>query len=70
MARLNAAYTLRDFKIAGNQDQNIYLAGAGITWNLNRWLAMTGDVSYELTRQKGTSDTGVTRAGIGLVLRR
>ena len=70
VARLSTAYTLRDFKIAGNQDQNIYLAGAGITWNLNRWLAMTGDVSYELTRQKGTSDTGVTRAGIGLVLRR
>lgn len=70
VARLNAAYTLRDFKTAGNQNQNIYLAGAGITWNLNRWLAMTGDVSYELTRQKGTSDTGVTRAGIGLVLRR
>ena len=32
--------------------------------------AMTGDVSYELTRQSGASDTGITRAGIGLVLRR
>jgi len=28
------------------------------------------DVSYELTRESGTSDNGVTRAGIGLVLRR
>ncbi|MFC6444974.1 outer membrane beta-barrel protein [Shinella zoogloeoides] len=70
VARLSAAYTLRDFKNAGNPNQTIYLVGTGITWNINRWLAMTGDVSYELTRQRGTSDTGVTRAGIGLVLRR
>ena len=70
VARLSAAYTLRDFKVAGSQNQSIYLAGAGLTWNINRWLAMTGDDSYELTRQRGASDTGVTRAGIGLVLRR
>lgn len=70
VARLSAAYTLRDFKTVGNQNQDIYLAGAGVTWSINRWLAMTGDVSYELTRRQGTSDTGVTRAGIGLVLRR
>lgn len=70
VARLNSAYTLRDFQTAWTTDQNIYLVGAGITWNINRWLAMTGDVSYELTRQSGTTDTGITRAGIGLVLRR
>jgi hypothetical protein len=70
VARLSSAYTLRDFQTAGTTDQSIYLVGAGLTWDINRWLAMTGDVSYELTRQSGTSDTGVTRAGIGLVLRR
>ncbi|WP_411033456.1 outer membrane beta-barrel protein [Shinella sp. BYT-45] len=70
VARLSGAYTLRDFPAAGATNQSIYLVGAGITWDLNRWLAMTGDVSYELTRQSGTPDTGVTRAGIGLVLRR
>ena len=70
VARLSAAYTLRDFKNAGNPNQAIYLVGTGITWNVNRWLAMTGDVSYELTRQRGAADTGITRAGIGLVLRR
>lgn len=70
VARLSAAYTLRDFPAAGAANQNIYLAGAGLTWNINRWLAMTGDISYELTRQKGAANTGVTRAGIGLVLRR
>ncbi|WP_119256794.1 outer membrane beta-barrel protein [Shinella zoogloeoides] len=70
VARLSAAYTLRDFSTAGTANQNIYLVGAGLTWNINRWLAMTGDVSYEVTRQSGASDTGITRAGIGLVLRR
>lgn len=70
VARLSGAYTLRDFQTAGTANQSIYLAGAGLTWNINRFLAMTGDVSYELTRQSGASDTGVTRAGIGLILRR
>lgn len=70
VARLSAAYTWRDLPSALGPDQNIYLVGTGLTWNVNRWLAMTGDVSYELTRQAGASDTGVTRAGIGLVLRR
>ena len=70
VARLSSAYTLRDFSTIGSTNQSIYLVGAGITWDINRWLAMTGDVSYELTRQSGTTDTGVTRAGIGLVLRR
>ena len=70
VARLSSAYTWRDLPTALGPDQNIYLVGAGLTWNVNRWLAMTGDVSYELTRQRGASDTGVTRAGIGLVLRR
>lgn len=70
VARLSAAYTLRDFKSAGSRNQDIYTAGAGLTWNINRWLAMTGDVSHELTRQKGAADAGVTRASIGLVLRR
>nr|WP_298102510.1 outer membrane beta-barrel protein [uncultured Shinella sp.] len=69
VARLSAAYTWRNLP-GVRDDQNIYLVGTGLTWNINRWLAMTGDVSYELTRQAGASDTGVTRAGIGLVLRR
>lgn len=70
IARLTGAYTWRDFPSSGSADQNIYLVGTGLTWDLNRWLALTGDVSYELTRQSGATDTGITRAGIGLVLRR
>ncbi|MCJ8055486.1 outer membrane beta-barrel protein [Shinella curvata] len=70
VARLSAAYTWRNLPTELGPDQNIYLIGTGLTWNINRWLAVTGDVSYELTRQARASDTGVTRAGIGLVLRR
>lgn len=70
VARLSGAYTWRNFPEGSSTDQNIYLVGAGLTWDINRWLALTGDVSYELTRQSGAQDTGVTRAGIGLVLRR
>jgi hypothetical protein len=70
VARLSGAYTWRDFPSSGSADQNIYLVGTGITWDLNRWLAVTGDVSYELTSQPRGTDTGITRAGIGLVLRR
>jgi hypothetical protein len=70
VARLSGAYTWRNFPEGSSTDQNIYLVGAGLTWDINRWLALTGDVSYELTRQSGAQNTGVTRAGIGLVLRR
>lgn len=70
VARLSGIYTWRDFPSSLGADQYIYQVGTGLTWNLNRWLAMTGDVSYELTKQSGASDTGITRAGIGLVLRR
>jgi hypothetical protein len=70
VARLSGIYTWRDFSSSATEDQYVYQIGTGLTWNLNRWLAMTGDVSYELTKQSGASDTGITRAGIGLVLRR
>jgi hypothetical protein len=70
VAKLSSAYTLREFPSSASPDQTVYLVGSGVTWNVNRWLAMTGDVSYELTRQSGGPDTGITRAGVGLVLRR
>ena len=55
---------------SSSSNQNVYIVGTGLAWNFNRYLALSGDVSYELTTQKNTADTGVTRAGLGLVLRR
>ncbi|MCV3735929.1 outer membrane beta-barrel protein [Rhizobium sp. TRM96647] len=70
VARLTGSYEWRDFQTASASDQNVYIVGTGLAWNFNRYLALSGDVSYELTTQKNTEDTGVTRAGLGLVLRR
>jgi hypothetical protein len=70
VARLIGSYEWRDFPTASAADQNVYIIGTGLSWNLNRYLALSGDISYELTTQKNVADTGVTRAGLGLVLRR
>ncbi len=70
VARLLGSYEWRDFQTASSADQNVYIIGTGLAWNFNRYLALSGDVSYELTTQKNSEDTGVTRAGLGLVLRR
>ncbi|MDX3929295.1 MAG: outer membrane beta-barrel protein [Shinella sp.] len=70
VARLTGGYTWRDFPSSYGADQNVYLAGAGLTYDINRYLALTGNVSYELTTQDTGPDTKVTRAGLGLTLRR
>ncbi len=70
VARLTGSYEWRDFPTSSSSNQNVYIVGTGLAWNFNRYLALSGDVSYELTTQKNTADTGVTRAGLGLVLRR
>lgn len=69
VARLTGSATLRDFQ--GSSDNNVtWVAGAGLTWSINRYLDMTGDVEYETTTGGGGSDQDIMRAGIGLTLRR
>ncbi|MDO9417303.1 outer membrane beta-barrel protein [Pararhizobium sp.] len=69
--RLSNSVSFRNYPSANqSQDQTIYTTGAGISWNLSRYLALNGDVSYELTKQNDTPNLGVARAGIGLTLRR
>ena len=46
------------------------MVGGGLTWDINRWLALTSDLSYEVTTQRGSADTAITRAGLGLTVRR
>lgn len=70
VARLAGSYEWRDFPASSASNQNVYIIGTGLSWNLNRYVALSGDISYELTTQKNVADTGVTRAGLGLVLRR
>ncbi|MDR6758809.1 hypothetical protein J2Y48_004117 [Mycoplana sp. BE70] len=70
VARLAGSYEWRDFPTSAASNQNVYIIGTGLTWGLNRYLALSGDVSYELTAPETGANTGVTRAGLGLVLRR
>lgn len=71
VARLSAAAIRRDYPSGGfSEDETIYVAGTGLTWGLNRYLDLTGDLGYELTARKTNADTRVLRAGIGLTLKR
>lgn len=67
VARLTGRTTLRDFQREDNEIT--WVAGAGLTWNINRYLDMTGDVEYERTTGNG-ADQDILRAGLGLTLRR
>lgn len=70
IARLSNSFTFRNYPAGGASDQTVWLAGAGLTWDINRALAMTGDVSYERTSQNSGPSTDVAKIGIGLTLRR
>lgn len=68
VARLTGSATFRDFQ--GSADNNVtWITGAGLTWSINRYLDMTGDIEYETTTGGG-SDQDILRAGIGFTLRR
>ncbi len=71
VARLSSSLTLRNYPSgAASNDQKVWLAGAGLTYDINRYLALTGDVSYERTMNEGGNSTNVARIGVGLTLRR
>lgn len=68
IARLTGATTLRDFPTGS--DESTYELGAGITYRLNRYLDLTGDVTYEHEENAGSSPTKTVQIGAGLTLRR
>lgn len=67
VGRLTGGTTLRDFPDADNE--TVWVAGTGLTWNINRYLDLTGDVEYERNKRTG-GDTDTFRAGLGLTLRK
>ncbi|HEX5932922.1 MAG TPA: outer membrane beta-barrel protein [Pseudorhizobium sp.] len=67
VGRLTGGATQREFPDAA--DETTWITGAGLTWNLNRYLDLEGAVEYEYTQRTG-SDTETLRAGLGLTLRR
>ncbi len=72
LARMTGSATIRDYpdnSLTG--DQTIWATTAGLTWGLNRYLDLTGDLGYDLTTTKNaTTDNKTWRAGIGLTLKR
>lgn len=69
VARLSGSTTLRDFP-DGLSSETAWTAGAGLTWNINRFLELTGDVEFERNEHNGRDHDDIIRAGIGLTLRR
>lgn len=51
-------------------DELVYTAAAGLTWNINRYLDLTSTLGYELTTRKDGDDSQQWRAGVGLKLKR
>ena len=68
VARLTGGTTLRDFS-SGQSNETVWVAGAGISWAINRYLDLTGDVEYERASGGGADDR-ILRAGVGLTLKR
>ncbi|MBP1847012.1 hypothetical protein J2046_005294 [Rhizobium petrolearium] len=68
VARLTGSSTYRDFS-SGGSDETVWVAGAGLTWAINRYLDLTGDVEYEQA-DGGGSDERIVRAGVGLAVKR
>ncbi|NVD41575.1 outer membrane beta-barrel protein [Ensifer sp. HO-A22] len=71
VARLSNTLTIRKYPSdSRSSDETTWRTGAGLTWDMNRYLALTGDVSYERTTPDVGDATDITRVGVGLVLRR
>jgi hypothetical protein len=71
VARLTNSLTLRNYPSnARSSDETTWRTGAGLTYDINRYLALTGDVSYERTTRDQGDTTDITRVGVGLTLRR
>ncbi|WP_064694339.1 outer membrane beta-barrel protein [Rhizobium aegyptiacum] len=51
-------------------DELVYTAATGLTWNINRYLDLTSTLGYELTTRKDGDDSQQLRAGVGLKLKR
>jgi hypothetical protein len=70
VAKLTGGTIWRDYPSNSTfDDETVYDAAAGLTWGVNRYLDLTGNVGYELTSRTG-DDTRQLRAGIGLTAKR
>lgn len=67
VARLTTGLEHRNFQTSSIRDETKYTLGAGLTWNINRYLDFTTDVSYDTTPVTNNHNW---RIGAGLTLKR
>jgi hypothetical protein len=70
-AKLTGGTIWRDYPSNGNAaDETEYDAAFGLTWGINRYLDLTGNVGYQLTTRDVGDSTRQLQAGIGLTAKR
>lgn len=69
--QMNGGLTWRDYKpVSATGNERVSTIGTGLTYGINRYLDVTGDVAWERTSPSGGQATDVLRAGLGLTLKR
>lgn len=71
VARLTGGTTFTNYDgDAASSDTTAYLAGAGLTWKINRYLDATADLTYERTNYKTGTDNDTVTALVGVTAKR
>lgn len=69
--QMNGGLTWRDYRpVIATGNEQVSTIGGGLTYGINRYLDVTGDISWERTAPSGGQSTDVLRAGLGLTLKR
>lgn len=69
IARLTGTATYRDYQ-GGGSDETLYTVGPGLTWGINRYLDLKGDLGYEITDRSQGNDSRTLRGLVGLTVKR
>lgn len=71
VARLTTGTTFTRYDgDADSADSTTWLAGAGLTWKVNRYLDATADLTYERTRYRTSADNESLTALVGVSVKR
>jgi hypothetical protein len=68
--RLSTSFTWRDYAQQSVANQNVYNAGAGLTWGVARSIDLTADFAWERTMQDNVARQDVLTGMIGIALKR
>lgn len=71
VARLTGSTSYRTYPSESTaSNEMIWSVGGGLTWTINRYLELAGDVTYQYTDRETGADTEDLIAKIGLTLKR